>query len=376
VADASAYTVTFNSQGGSAVASQTVAKGYTVPYPAEPIKAGVFFDGWYKEAGCINPCDYGAPVSGPITLYALWLTEDDMIAGEFGEAVPASNIFEVNNDTAWAEVRAAIDNGGNSKNYVIKVTGDFQLAGVSSSTFTSGAIKVLIYAPTNKTISGSGNLLYAGASQTLILRNITLQGAAMSSTNAHLLMRQGAVITKNTSGSGVSVDGGTFTMSGGTISGNTASFSDGGGVSVDGGTFVMSGGSISGNTAAFSGGVHVYFGGTFTMSGGTISGNTASSGYGGGVSADGGTFTMSGGTISGNTASSSNSGGVYVISGSTFSMRGGTIYGREAGAGLANTGSPGASLALEGAVAIAKYGSGSDILESGLATDETLVGHD
>jgi hypothetical protein len=64
---------------------------------------------------------------------------------------------------------------------------------------------------------------------------------------------------------------------------------------------------------------------------------------------------------------------VYVNSG-TFWLMGGTIYGR--GTGLANTGLAGASLSLEDTASIAKYGNGSDILESGLATDETLVGHD
>ena len=121
-------------------------------------------------------------------------------------------------------------------------------------------------------------------------------------------------------GGGVCVDG-TFTMSGGTISGNTASI-DGGGVCVYG-TFTMSGGTISDNMAAdFVGGVYV-LGGTFTMTGGTISGNTASSNCGG-VYVLRGTFTMTGGTISGNTAQ--NGGGVYVLDGE-FTMTGGTISG-------------------------------------------------
>jgi hypothetical protein len=115
------------------------------------------------------------------------------------------------------------------------------------------------------------------------------------------------------------------------------------------------------------------------MSGGSISGNTAPSSGGGGVYVSGGTFTMSGGSISGNTASSSavspyGGGGVRVSDG-TFTMSGGTIYGRGAGTGLANTGSPGASLS-KATASIAKYGNGSDILGSGLTTDETLAGHD
>jgi hypothetical protein len=74
----------------------------------------------------------------------------------------------------------------------------------------------------------------------------------------------------------------------------------------------------------------VYVGGTFTMSGGKISGNTASSssiagGYGGGVAVSFGAFTMNDGEISGNTAAS-RGGGVDVSFG-TFTKKGGTIYG-------------------------------------------------
>ena len=146
-------------------------------------------------------------------------------------------------------------------------------------------------------------------------------------------------------GGAVYVNGGNFTMYGGTISDSTArnagvSGGTGGGVYVDKNSkFIMSGGTISNNTASSGGGVYVFQGGTFEMSGGTISNNTASSGSGGGVFVNGvGTkFTMSGGTISNNTASSSG-GGVYVtmgtfemsgnstISGNTASKNGGGVY--------------------------------------------------
>ena len=130
----------------------------------------------------------------------------------------------------------------------------------------------------------------------------------------------GGTISGNTAeyGGGVYVSGGTFTMNGGTIAGNVAEA--GGGVYVSGGTFTMNGGTIAGNTAADGGGVCVAWSGTFTMTDGIISGNTAE--YGGGVYVSGRTFTMEGGAISGNTAA--DGGGVYV-SGGTFTMKDGAI---------------------------------------------------
>jgi hypothetical protein len=82
---------------------------------------------------------------------------------------------------------------------------------------------------------------------------------------------------------------------------------------------------------------------------------------------------MNNGSISDNTAR--HGGGVHV-SGGTFTMGGGTIHGKGAGTGLANTAPSGASLSIANAACIAKYGSFSDILDSGLATDETLVGRE
>jgi hypothetical protein len=131
--------------------------------------------------------------------------------------------------------------------------------------------------------------------------------------------------TADTSGGGAVVDGNSsvFEMNGGSLSGNTADTS-GGGVAVSGGGgFSMSEGSISGNsltnTSASGGGVYVTDSGGFTMDGGSVSGNTAV--FGGGVYVAGSTtnFEMSGGSIGGNTATS-NGGGVSVNTGSTFAM--------------------------------------------------------
>jgi hypothetical protein len=116
-------------------------------------------------------------------------------------------------------------------------------------------------------------------------------------------------------------------MQNGTISGNIAGSNVGGGVKVlNGSTFTMSGGTISGNTTESGGGVWVEDVSTFTMSGSsTISGNNAVSGGGGGVRViDGSTFTMSGGTISGNTGKYQG-GGVYTSPDSSFRKSGSSV---------------------------------------------------
>ena len=99
--------------------------------------------------------------------------------------------------------------------------------------------------------------------------------------------------------------GGKFTMTGGTISDNTATGKDdsgGGGIHLFNGTVEMSGGTISGNEAkgtaegAGGGGIYIYQRNTntFTMTGGSFSGNKAQRGKGAFVcKKDGNTGTLS-----------------------------------------------------------------------------------
>lgn len=64
------YTVTFNTNGGTAVASQTVDHGGKATKPANPTKTGYTFAGWYTEADA--EFDFNTPIESATTLYAKW----------------------------------------------------------------------------------------------------------------------------------------------------------------------------------------------------------------------------------------------------------------------------------------------------------------
>jgi len=66
------FVVTFNSQGGSEVASVTVDKGAVVARPDDPAKEGFIFKGWFTESTCENEYNFETPVTQAITLYAKW----------------------------------------------------------------------------------------------------------------------------------------------------------------------------------------------------------------------------------------------------------------------------------------------------------------
>ncbi|CAK7041810.1 MAG: hypothetical protein PARBA_01394 [Parabacteroides sp.] len=66
-------TVTFNSQGGSEVASKAVNKGEKLVRPTDPTMEKRSFLGWYKDAACTIEWNFNKDVvNGDITLYARW----------------------------------------------------------------------------------------------------------------------------------------------------------------------------------------------------------------------------------------------------------------------------------------------------------------
>lgn len=72
------FTVTFDSQGGSAVASQTITSGEKAVRPADPTRAGHTFGGWYREEDCTTVWNFDKDtVTGNITLYAKWTPDGD-----------------------------------------------------------------------------------------------------------------------------------------------------------------------------------------------------------------------------------------------------------------------------------------------------------
>ncbi|MBQ7368682.1 MAG: InlB B-repeat-containing protein, partial [Clostridia bacterium] len=65
------YTVTYESNGGSAVAASTVVNGKTLAKPADPAKAGYNFVGWYTDAEFTTPFVFNSTlVTGDLKLYA------------------------------------------------------------------------------------------------------------------------------------------------------------------------------------------------------------------------------------------------------------------------------------------------------------------
>ena len=140
-------------------------------------------------------------------------------------------------------------------------------------------------------------------------RNFTISGSANISNNT-AGRRGGAVCLYSDSGLDAKLD-----MTGGTISGNSAT-NDGGGVYVGKKcTLTLSGTAFTGNKAKWGGAIYLTDNSSMTMTSGTLTQNTASE-QGGGVFSysDSSSCALSGGTIESNTAGK-NGGAVYINKG-------------------------------------------------------------
>ena len=199
-----------------------------------------------------------------------------------------------NNSTAWT---AADSLPGTAGSYYLTQS-------VSSDwTVPTGEVNLCL---NGQTINGK---ITVGSGATLTLTDCTGTGKLQGSR----------------SGSGVSINGGTFNLYGGTITGFVNGVEIGSHNDIKtGSSFTMYGGTITSNEAGSSAGGGVFLISTtnsnvtapsFTMHGGTISNNTAGASDGGGGGVYVGekcSFTMDGGTITGNTATAGNGGGIYI----------------------------------------------------------------
>ena len=249
-------------------------------------------------------------------------------------------------DKSWAPTK------GSNDTFYILPTGTYYLGSDISPEYTikiENNVTLCLNGHKITAADGMDAIYMTGGSFTLTdCKGVGTITHASSKTGSGTFNMYGGSITGNRAtgdGGGVYKSGSnsSFNMYGGSITGNTAN-SYGGGVYVDGGGFTMSGGTIGGtktgetNTATYGGG-GVYAKANFEMTGGSITGNETN--RGGGVYVTGkGSFTMSASaeglnipSITGNYASYYG-GGVYVIGSScTFEMTGGSITGNNAAYG-------------------------------------------
>ena len=138
VVPAGSFTVTFDSQGGSAVDAQAVASGKTATKPADPTLAGQLFNGWYTDAACTKAFDFTTAITADTTLYAKWAPEK-RLAGTEAE------------NTAQEIVKQAFPEGSTSDYAVVARVDDY--ADALGAAGLAGALKAPVVLTNRETLS-------------------------------------------------------------------------------------------------------------------------------------------------------------------------------------------------------------------------------
>lgn len=132
-------TVTFDSQGGSSVEAQEVAKDSKAARPTDPTRSGYSFGGWYTDVECTAEYDFNAAVVEDITLYAKWTA----VSSSSSSSKPATTTTTSKNE-----------DGSTTKTVTNKVTG----AVTETTTWPDGS-KEVVETAADGTVSSS----YTGA---------------------------------------------------------------------------------------------------------------------------------------------------------------------------------------------------------------------
>jgi uncharacterized repeat protein (TIGR02543 family) len=256
------FTVSFDSDGGSAVQTQSVTKDGNATEPGNPVKypgAGLYqgapdaisyaFDGWYNGDAKWNFST--DKVTQNITLKAKWTSGATRIETVAVNSVTAA-VTHVK--ATPATYTLLIDQNINADAQTLDV------AGVNLTIIGMGNERTITY---NGATNASLFAVSQGMTSLTLGDNITLNGRSGSTTNlvrvtaGSLTMKDGSKITGHTTNSGtgavfVTGTNSFFTMEGGEISGNISTdtinyFTTGGVYISTSGKFVMSGGKITGN---------------------------------------------------------------------------------------------------------------------------------
>ena len=229
-------------------------------------------------------------------------------------------------DNDFAEVTIT---GGTISNNSAEYGGGILMDGTSTLTMNNGLVQ-------NNTSSNEGAGVYANTNSTFIMNNGTISGNAATKfgggvQNNGSVTITGGTISQNTANVGAGINSNkSVIVSGGTITNNTAK-DTGGGIGAAGTLTISNTAKIKSNNSRAGAGINCYQC-TLTINNGEISNNTATENGGGIQTLSTSTATINGGTISNNTAGASGTGGgggINLTNSGKLSLTGGTISGNK-----------------------------------------------
>ncbi len=101
--EAEKYTVTFYTNGGSSVATQTVKSGKTATEPATPSRDGFTFGGWYTDSALTSAFSFTTAITKDTTLYARWKKLSESKVFISGRNITVRNVIAEDHEVTQGE---------------------------------------------------------------------------------------------------------------------------------------------------------------------------------------------------------------------------------------------------------------------------------
>jgi len=114
------YTVSFDTQGGSLIDTQTVYKGDKATQPAsDPTKEGYTFNGWFNQATGGSQFDFAnTPITAKTTIYAQWTAKTCSV--EFKDSVTGTSLKTTSTNYGEAVKTADVPTPAVKSGYIYK----------------------------------------------------------------------------------------------------------------------------------------------------------------------------------------------------------------------------------------------------------------
>jgi uncharacterized repeat protein (TIGR02543 family) len=157
------FTVTFDSNGGSAVAVQNVAENGVASKPANPSRSGYTFKEWQLDG---KAYDFATPVTANITLKAEW-TKKSSSGGSGGTSTPTTYAISVSasENGSISPVSANVERG-KSQTFTINANIGYEVADVLVDGKSVGAVSSYTFDNVNTTHSISATFKEKDGSST------------------------------------------------------------------------------------------------------------------------------------------------------------------------------------------------------------------
>ena len=191
--DRKSYTVTFNTNGGSTVTSQSLRYGATATKPADPTKTATTtteytFADWYSDSGLTTPFSFDTAIKEDITLYAKW-TETTVTPQKTAGSISydTTSVSKTTDDTAFTNALNKTGDGtvtyASSDEAVATVnasTGEVTIVGAGTATITATVTDSASYTYATKTASYTLTVTVAVSS--VIINNAPTEALFVNST--------------------------------------------------------------------------------------------------------------------------------------------------------------------------------------------------